>query len=205
MSLKLTIEFETPFHHGSGYGLAGIVDRGLLRDHEGMPVIGASALKGKFRAAAISIVLARGEPVCTVPGEPVCKGEGGPGAQGCLLCRVFGSVWQRGGAWFRDARPAEPAAGVLRIQLRDWQRRWLPGGSEIRASTAIDRERKRVVPQHLFSTETLPPSIPFESRIDGRLTEEGWTLLEQSARLIQFLGADSARGLGRCRILTAKE
>ena len=72
MQLKLIVEFQTAVHHGSGYGLAGVVDRGALRDDEGMPYLAGSGLKGKFRAAVARLIRAdQGEP-CGPPGKQWC-------------------------------------------------------------------------------------------------------------------------------------
>jgi CRISPR/Cas system CSM-associated protein Csm3 (group 7 of RAMP superfamily) len=189
MPIKIRIEFETSVHHGSGFGLAGIVDRALLRDENGMPYLAGSALKGKFRFAALQM---RSAGVGSCGGH--CRTE-----PRCLVCWIFGSTANQGAAVFHDAFPMEPERTILREQIGTVQSEVLAGGSDVRASTAIDRCRGVVKPHHLFSTETLPPLIRFESKLGGRLPEGSVEFLRQCAKLLTHFGGDSARGLGLCR------
>lgn len=193
MAIVLTIEFETALHQGSGYGIAGIVDRALMRDGEGIPVIPGSALKGKFREAAVRILNTKKVDCCARPKREICKGD-----PFCQLCRIFGSPMRRGDALFGDARPTTPELAV--IQANQDKESWLPGGTQVRATTAMDRRYRTVRPQHLFSTEVLSPLIRFEAAISGALAQEDTTFLEQCSRLITFFGGGSSRGLGHGRI-----
>ncbi len=195
MSLKYTIIFQTAFHQGSGFGLAGILDRALLRDAAGVPFIPGSAVKGRFREAVLRILDSEDRYACLAPGREVCKSEAG-----CMMCRLFGSVMRRGRANFHDAYPSGPEGAVLRANLRHPSQSWLPGGTEVRTTTAIDRQRRTVLPQHLFSTETVSPIIRFEFEISGQLEDEEAELLDQGARLLTFFGGSSSRGLGFCSL-----
>ncbi|HWZ42332.1 MAG TPA: RAMP superfamily CRISPR-associated protein [Candidatus Saccharimonadales bacterium] len=194
MALRLTIEFDTAVHHGSGFGVAGVIDRAVLRDENGMPYLAGSAIKGKFRFAASRWHRARGLPRCGPPGEPWCNGE-----NACLLCRVFGSPRRPGLAVFEDAYPAPPADAMLRAILKPGRPAVHGGGCEIRSSTAIDRYSRRVRPQHLFSTEVVPPLVHFESSILGDLNEEQTGCVTAASKLLSYFGGDSSRGMGHCR------
>jgi CRISPR/Cas system CSM-associated protein Csm3 (group 7 of RAMP superfamily) len=194
MGLMLRIEFETALHHGSGFGLAGVVDRAVLRDEKGMPYLAGSALKGKFRFAARQLTRTRGEETCGPPGKPWCAG-----AKTCLLCQVFGSPRKPGAASFEDAYPSAADAAILRAHIETGYATVLAGGSEVRASTAIDRHTRRVRPQHLYSTETVSRWVRFEAAIRGTFTAEQKKLLVDCARVLNYMGGDSARGLGFCR------
>jgi len=189
MPIRIRIEFETSVHHGSGYGLAGVVDRALLRDENGMPYLAGSALKGKFRFAALQM---RTAGVGSCGGQ--CRAE-----PRCRVCWIFGSTAKQGAAVFQDAFPMEPERTLLREQIATVQSEVLGGGSDVRASTAIDRCRGVVKPHRLFSTETLTPLIRFESELGGRLPEGSVEFLRQCAKLLTHFGGDSARGLGFCR------
>lgn len=192
MMLRLVITFETAMHHGSGFGLAGVVDRAALRDPHGVPYLTGSAIKGKFRYAALRILRSSGDRPCGPPGSEFCKSE-----PWCALCRVFGSPMKPGAALFEDAYPRDLAlfsavtsGGRFAVQSPD---------GEVRTTTAIDRHRRTVRPQHLFSTETVTGSLRFESGIGGRLSPEDVELLRHCAMLLAHFGADSSRGLGFCR------
>jgi CRISPR/Cas system CMR subunit Cmr6 (Cas7 group RAMP superfamily) len=106
MSLKLQIEFSSASHHGSGHGLAGLIDRTLLRDHNGNPFLAGSAIKGKLRHAALQL-LSSGIPEGAAPpcGTPPCEGDP------CLTCLIFGSAWRQGSLVFGDAYPVEGVEG----------------------------------------------------------------------------------------------
>lgn len=196
MPLRLMIEFDTAVHHGSGFGIAGVIDRAILRDENSMPYLAGSALKGKFRFAASRLLRAKGEQPCGPPGEPWCSG-----ATACLVCQIFGSPRRPGLAVFEDAYPAPPADAILRALNKSSRSPVLAGGSEVRSSTAIDRYSRRARSQHLFSTEVVPPLLAFESQIMGELNREQIDCLIASARLLDHFGGDSARGLGLCRCL----
>jgi CRISPR/Cas system CSM-associated protein Csm3 (group 7 of RAMP superfamily) len=192
MTLKLAIEFETAMHHGSGFGLAGVVDRAALRDARGIPYLTGSAIKGKFRYAALRILRSRGEQPCGPPGQEFCKGE-----PWCALCRIFGSPMKPGAAVFGDAYPCEE--GLLADAIAGERFAAVAPGSEVRTTTAIDRHFRTVRPAHLFSTETIASFPLFESRIGGPLAAEDLKLLHQCASILTHFGADSSRGLGLCR------
>ena len=123
MALKLIIELKTALHHGSGFGLAGIVDRAVLRDHRGMPYLAGSALKGKLRYAAHRYLLASKVGACGPP-KPWCETE-----KGCLFCEIFGSPRRQGKAVFEDAYPRPCAEPVLRAQMEEEGAAVLPGGT----------------------------------------------------------------------------
>jgi len=194
MALHLTIEFDTAIHHGSGFGIAGVIDRAILRDEQGMPYLAGSALKGKFRFAASQWLRAKDCARCGPPDKAWCEGEGI-----CLLCQIFGSPRRPGLAAFEDAYPAPPADAILRALIKYSRSPVLAGGSEMRSSTAIDRYSRRARPQHLFSTEVVPPLLRFHAQILGELNPEQTGCMIACARLLAHFGGDSSRGMGLCR------
>lgn len=121
----LRVTFETAVHHGSGFGIAGLVDRAVLRDGQGLPYLAGSALKGKFRHAAQQIVggeLPASRKPCRPPGlycrtEPVCD-----------ICFLFGSPLHAGGVVFEDAYPPEAERAALESHMEVNKGRVLPGG-----------------------------------------------------------------------------
>lgn len=190
MTLSLTIEFKSAFHHGNGYGIAGLVDRAVLRRGDGEYVLSGSALKGKFRHAAYQILRGRGSRVCE-PGQP-CRHDY------CDLCEVFGSARRRGGAVFTDALVAEPERTWLNDLRSVAGESTLPVDSGIRARVALDRRRRVARGQHLFMTETAPAALRFCSFIRGLDNSSHIELLNDCTRLINTFGGDSSRGLGFC-------
>ena len=197
MPLTLTIEFETASHHGNGLGLAGIVDRALLRDQDGMPYLAGSALKGKFRYVGL-LILRAGPEAALYPrhAEHACSS-----AEACILCRIFGSRGQPGAAIFNNAFPMDHEKRLIESLAGISSSTFLSGGSEIRTSTAIDRARRTVLAEHLFSTEILPSFIRFRCDIGGALTPEQVEFLTRCAKLLNCFGGGSARGAGICRFV----
>ncbi len=191
MMWKLTIDFETAVHHGSGFGLSGVVDRAVLRDRKGLPYLSGAALKGKFRYAALRILRDRGEG-CGPPDREICKAD-----PWCGLCRVFGSPMRPGAAVFEDAHPCE--RDLLEAAIQGGRYAVQSPEAQVRTTTAIDRHSRTVRRESLFSTETIASFVRFEGTIQGDLEEEDVALLRQCARLLAHFGGDSSRGLGFCR------
>ena len=197
MTLNMTIEFSGALHHGSGYGILGLVDRAVQRRQDGEYVLGASALKGRFRHAALQVLQARAEQLCW-PGAACPRGE-------CLLCSVFGSARRRGDAIFSDAVVSEPERSWLK-ELRSVRGdAGLPMDSGVRAHTAVDRRRKVVRGQHLYSSETVSGGLRFSTTIRGLRNQRQVSLLQDCGRLLTTFGGDSARGLGFCTFELASE
>jgi CRISPR/Cas system CMR subunit Cmr4 (Cas7 group RAMP superfamily) len=191
--MRLIIEFSSALHHGTGFGLAGLVDRALLRDQWNMPYLSGAALKGKFRHATLRLLRSTGQTCCG-PARARCR----PG-HFCPLCQVFGSALVPGAAVFSDAYPIALDRQFLRAQIEAAVSPVLPGGSDVRASTAISRHSRTVLPQHLFTTEVLPRGLTFEADVGGPLTEAQQLLLCECAKFLTYFGAGSARGLGACQ------
>ena len=191
MTLQLSIAFETAVHHGSGFGLAGVVDRAALRDAKGLPYLAGSALKGKFRYGVLRILRSQGQG-CGPPDREYCKA-----APWCGLCRIFGSPMHPGEAVFEDAYPCE--RDLLEAAIQGGRNAAHSPEAQVRTTTAIDRHSRTVRPQHLFSTETIASFVRFECVVSGGLEEEDAALLRQCAQVLTNFGSDSSRGLGFCR------
>lgn len=193
--MKLRIEFSTALHHGSGFGIAGLVDRAVLRDQQEMPYLAGSALKGKFRYAASLVLQGEGKPVCRVQVRPQFCTRG----NWCAVCRIFGSPTKSGAAIFTDAYPARDFEdGLFRSLLASSISPLLAGGSDVRASVGIDRFTRTARSQHLFSTETIRPGMQFGGEILGAGIDVEREFFKNCARVLTNFGADSARGLGFC-------
>lgn len=190
---KLTINFTSALHHGSGYGISGLVDRAVLRDARGVPYLAASAIKGKLRHATLRVLLADGQRVClSGDGDDWC-----PESAACALCVLFGSPRRQGALFFGDAYPAGDA-GKLMEELNQLPRLGgLYRDSVTRARTSIDRKLGTVRPGLLFSTEALPGCVAFEASLSGNFGAY-LELLQRACRLVTHFGADSSRGLGEC-------
>jgi CRISPR/Cas system CMR subunit Cmr4 (Cas7 group RAMP superfamily) len=189
-SHSLTITFNSSLHHGSGFGLSGLIDRAVLRDGAGIPYLAGSAIKGKLRHASLRVLLSETKPVChTGDGNPGCAGTGV-----CALCLLFGSPRREGSLFFTDAYPAGDTARLIEELTHLPRLGGLHRDSTTRARTSIDRKLGTVRPRLLFSTEVLPEFLVFESEIHGNMGPH-LELLFKACRVVTNFGADGARGL----------
>ncbi len=194
MIVPIKIQFASSFHHGSGFGIAGLVDRGVLRDGDGMPYIAGSSLKGRFRHALLRI-----------EGDlEVCADPAGTGAfcrnpsRQCRLCRLFGSPWSRGEWEFGDAFPGEELADAVR-SLEKIRIGALHSDSTVRRQTSMDRALGKVREQLLFSSEVLDGGWLFVGEVGG-VRPEDLSVLRHCAKVVTHLGSGQSRGHGRCEI-----
>jgi CRISPR/Cas system CMR subunit Cmr4 (Cas7 group RAMP superfamily) len=198
----IEIAFSTAFHHGSGYGLAGVVDRAILRDSGGVPFLAASAIKGKLRYGAVRVLVSGVVTVCQYGDDAsICKEE-----ECCPICRLFGSAFRQGVLRFSDAYPAHETGKLLNEIATLPKRGVYSRDASIRFGTGMNRMTGRVKEGLLFSSETLPESLVFAATIFGEIQEQDEDLLGQACRVLTHFGAGGARGLGRCeyRLVTSE-
>ena len=196
----LTITLNSALHHGSGFGLNGLVDRAVLRDTSGVPYLAGSALKGKLRHSALRVLLAEGKPAChTGDGATWCAEP-----NNCELCLLFGSPRREGSLFFTDAYPIGETGKLLTELARLPRAGSLHRDSMTRARTSIDRKLGTVRPRLLFSTEVLPEFLVFEAKIHGNMGPH-LDLLRKACRVVTHFGADGARGLGECALAIEQE
>jgi CRISPR/Cas system CSM-associated protein Csm3 (group 7 of RAMP superfamily) len=190
MSTFLTIRFQGSVHQGSGYGIAGLVDRGVLRDSAGVPYLSGSSLKGRMRHAMSRMdggACATGEAGAFCRKEPLCR-----------ICRLFGSPWSQAEWEFEDAYPVKELKQASQ-KLKSIRAGALFHDSSVRIQTAMDRCTGKVQEQLLFSTETLDGGWEFEARVYG-VAKADLEALRHCALLVTHLGAGRARGFGLCVI-----
>lgn len=200
MSRRLSIAFTSPFHHGSGFGFGGLIDRTCLRRSDGLPYLAGSAIKGRLRHSALRLLGALGEPFCGEGIGPPCRGEP------CALCRVFGSVRRPSPLVIADGVLAAPWREIL-AEIVDSESGRRPGRlSELRMNIALDRTSRTTRQGALFCSELMPENLAFDAEILGDLEDpEDWRTLEDAADLITHFGGGASRGWGRCRVKLVEE
>jgi CRISPR/Cas system CSM-associated protein Csm3 (group 7 of RAMP superfamily) len=205
MEWTYQLRFESAFGIFSGLSVAGLVDRMVVRDKSGLPIVPGSSVKGRWRYFAERILRAQktgtnGNPFLHGAKQPACK-LGGKETT-CTICKWFGSpsitaALQVGSAnlktdgdldWpalFEALHKAAPGA-VIRPD------------TEVRPGVALSRKFRTAQPDHLFFDEAVPPVL-FEGTIRLILepSPNERKFLIGTAALVDALGARKAAGRGR--------
>ena len=98
LQLTLRATLASALHIAGPGRTVALVDRPILLDTEGFPMIPASTVRGRLRAHLERLLRATGEPVCTPPTpDRMCPHHAwngqAPAGGYCLACRIFGSSW----------------------------------------------------------------------------------------------------------------
>jgi len=193
IQINLKVRFDTPFNIGSGALADSIVDKPLVKDAIGRPIIPGSHLKGKARHECEKIIRALypNRWVCEAPyAEDMCKGP-----DFCPVCRIFGAPWRPSPLVFENLI----LAADNRESPRDWSSLRSVRGTIVRPGTGMSRGRGVVEDELLFSTETYapPPAVIYRGNIRGILEDRrDVALLLAGLRSIYSLGGSGSRGLG---------
>lgn len=192
---SLCIELLSPVCPGSGMGRAGIVDRDVTFNREGIPYIPARRLKGLLRDALIDL------GACAELGVPDPDAIlGAPGARASAAIRIG------------SARVEFTSDGGIRDEVVESRLRQLfdEAGSpfnredvirqftEIRRQTKMERKTGVPAKDTLRGTRVLRAGLRFRSEITGLdpVHKDGVAL---GAAAIQSLGASRSRGIGDVR------
>lgn len=186
---ELYISFSSDWHCGSGLGESHLSDAVLSRDTEGIPVIPGRAVKGALREGAWRLCVLGGDyarALTTLFGSASCGGAG----------------QQAGQLYVSPAELPEDMRGYF-LSLSHEER--------VRAVSYMMTRRSRTalkdgvaLKKSLRSLECGIPGVVFRSRLafdlpDGNRT---WLLPYMAAvcAAVKSMGADRARGLGRCAL-----
>jgi CRISPR/Cas system CSM-associated protein Csm3 (group 7 of RAMP superfamily) len=207
-TLQLTYQLETltGFHVGTGYGIAGLVDRRTTHTATGAVYLPGSSLKGRVRHHLGLLVEEFGYPSHN---EGTCR-EGLP----CPLCNLLGNAAHEATLSFSDLHLSSESD--LKDLLRD--RSIVPSlrpyfEVSLRTNVMISRRRGVASKGHLYTTEVGAAGLVFAGRIEGYFSDAGRTFsidgtaLPQDAALlmaallsIEHIGGQKSRGLGRCQV-----
>lgn len=221
VDLHYQLHFRSPFHFGTGLR-AGLVQRSLARNQQGLPFVPGSTLKGVLRQQATHLArlleptLAVREPhvradeplAATAPRgraeSPV--GEFAPRAD--LVALIFGSRYHPGTLYFDDAILCKEDADLL---TNDDQSRPLLSPTEVRTRVSMARRTGTARRGLLFSSEYGLADLHFAGRIYGLLTGVPFTdddqaqhprtyslaLLLAAFQSLDHLGGSQSSGCGK--------
>ena len=193
-----TLTFRAPVGVFTGLGIAGLVDRTMVRDAEGLPYIPGSSVKGRLRFFAERLLRSGSLPdlyrVHALDHRPLCKEV----EQACTLCHLFGNPAMPGLVRVGQASPISPWNTLFRDLCQADPNPVLHRDTEVRPGIALSRMRRTALTDHLFFDEVVP-AITFTGRLylDHASLAEEIRLLIQVGGLVDALGARKAAGRGR--------
>lgn len=192
INLELEIRFSSRWHAGSGKG-SFTADRLVSRDAQNRPYIPASTFKGVVRQSCekLSRTLKFPDPVDPHASDLTRSEVFASFSQiKSPVDRLFGTKFQPGGLFFRDARPGGPAHG---------------GCTTVRNRVARHRILNTAKDKQLFNTEYSLPGA-FHTRIDGWHNElaaldpdyppYAYCLLIAGILAVEKIGGDKSTGAG---------
>ena len=191
---ELNICFSSDWHCGSGLGETHLSDAVLSRDTEGVPVIPGRAVKGALREGAWRLCLLGGD---YVRAQSLIFGSDPQGKAGRQAGRLFVSP---------AGLPEDIRAFFLSLSHEE-RRRAVSYLMTRRSRTAL--QNGVAVRRTLRSLECGVPGVVFRSRLSFALPDgnRGWLLPYMAAvcAAVKSMGADRARGLGRCTLKLTTE
>ncbi len=191
-----TLTFRAPVGVFTGLGIAGLVDRTVMRDASGVPFIPGSTVKGRLRFFAERLLsgdLPTGYRFHGT-GKPHCKSSAGA----CTLCKLFGNPSLPSRVRVGQAALGEPWRSIVVALLAADPNPVVRPDVEIRPGIALSRLRRTTLQDHLFLDEAVPAGLQFEGRlfVDGSVTMEEEAFLHGVGAVIDALGARKATGRG---------
>lgn len=196
-SRTYTLTFRTPVGVFTGLGIAGLVDRTVVRDSQDIPCIPGSTVKGRLRFFAERLLLSGSLPEGIDfhgGGNPHCKEP----ASACTLCRLFGNPSLPAFLRVSQASLQEPWRSLAQKLLRKDGNPVVRSDVEVRPGIAISRVRRSALPDHLFFDEAVPAGLELAGTIlyTGEIRKAEEAFLIGAGRLVDALGARKAAGRG---------
>ncbi len=190
------LDFRTPLSVFTGVGIAGLLDRIVVRNAEGLPYVPGSTVKGRLRFFAERLIRSKSFPgaLWFHSDGPWCKNAN----TACTICRLFGNPAVPALLRVRDAMLASNWRNLIRTSLQFNRNPVIHPDAGIRPGIAVSRTRRTVLADHLSFDETLPP-LTFSGTLLTRdvLAPEEKRFLIAAGALVDGLGACKAAGGGR--------
>jgi CRISPR/Cas system CSM-associated protein Csm3 (group 7 of RAMP superfamily) len=194
--LFYSLTFRSPVSVFTGLGIAGFVDRTVIRDARQLPYIPGSTVKGRLRFFA-ERVLNTNPPTGTycihATDHPHCKLLD----TACTLCRLFGNPALPALVAVGQASLTAPLKELFLQLLHNVKNPVLHPDADIRPGVGISRMRRTAMPQALFFDEAIPAaSFAGTIHVDQQVKPHEREFLMQVGTLVDALGARKAAGRG---------
>lgn len=214
INIDYHIEFETPFHFGTGLR-RDLLDRSVCRNTDGYLYIPGSTLKGVFRERCEQIARLFG--LHTVSPHDEQAAIIGFRDDVDIVDQIFGSRYKPGEVYFDDATMVNEDQKFFDFDRNSQSsKRYIHLQTEERTQTSISRLLGTARDQALFQSEFGIKSLCFEGKISGHLEAEyinkknNWSyallLLVAGILANDRLGGNKSTGMGRylCEIRERK-
>jgi CRISPR/Cas system CSM-associated protein Csm3 (group 7 of RAMP superfamily) len=210
IEIQYQIEFNTPFHFGTGLR-RDLIDRSVARDAQGYLYLPGSTMKGVLREKCEQIARLFG--LCADSPHDTQKAVAGFCEDIDIVDRIFGSRYKPGGLYFDNVTMFEKDKGFFDSTLT--QKKYIRLQTETRTQTNISRILGVAREQALYQSEFGIKSLRFGGRIYGylegfHLDDSAWSysllLLLAGIRFCDRIGANKSTGMGEycCEILKLK-
>lgn len=197
---KYVLKFRSVVSVFSGLAVAGLVDNMVVRNHERIPVIPGSSVKGRWRFFAERLLrtangdaTASGLRIHPLDG-PDCKIP----ESACTICRLFGNSAIPSLIWTGNAELDPSLKPYFKSLLELNRNSVVHPDTELRSGIAMSRKFRTALPNHLFFDEAVPAMTVFLGSIliKGTINETEQHFLDASARLVDRIGSRKAIGRG---------
>ena len=213
ISIDYLIEFETPFHFGTGLS-RGLLDRSVCRDSDDYLYIPGSTLKGVFRERCEQIARLVGLRAVSPHDEQ--EAMAGFRDDIDIIDRIFGSRHKPGEIYFDNATMVVEDQKFFDFDSssNESSKRYIHLQTESRTQTSISRLLGTAREQALFRSEFGIKTLRFEGQIFGYLegfrvgrNEWSYSLMLLVAGILSNdrLGANRSIGMGKYTCQIQKE
>lgn len=208
VNIDYQIEFETPFHLGTGLR-RDLLDRSVCRDANDYLYIPGSTLKGIIRERCEQIALLFDLSVVSPHDEKAAIISFRNNID--IVARIFGSRYKPGELYFDNATMTETDKKFFDNDSGRVLKRYIHLQTETRTQTSISRLLGTVQESALFQSEFGIKELCFEGQIYGhlegfRIDENEWSyaflLLVAGICANDRIGANKSTGMGKynCQI-----
>lgn len=216
IELSYQLRFTTPFHCGTGLRL-GLIDRTIVRDHDGYLYVPGSTIKGILReqcerlARLYETVDDEMRAAIASPHNEK-RALWGLGRPPTMVTRIFGSHNAPGHLFFEDARQTSDAKREYdsKEHSEEARGRYKDAQVDLYTQVQIDRLSRTAAPRSLYTSEFGLRDFVLEGAISGWLEcfpiedVEGkptysLLLLLAGLRLLDRLGGNKSTGKGQCQ------
>ncbi|MCX6579084.1 MAG: RAMP superfamily CRISPR-associated protein [Candidatus Aminicenantes bacterium] len=183
MDVKYRLLFLSDWHIGSGTGIPGIVDNGVLKNSQNLPVINGKTIKGITRDALEDLLVLTGAA-----------------APAHILSDIFGEKGDKvGQAVFHHPRICPDENERNSAEFKNFSTYFKEHAlGDIRFHTSIDKETGTAQKGRLFSEEVSDRGFEFSGTI--RVADHYAGYIIAALRFITKIGGKRRRGLGQCEL-----